>query len=100
MTGRNRDSKNMSKVEKRKAKIITKYKTHKGDTGSPEVQVAIFTEKIEELAKHLKKNRKDNHSRRGLLGMVSKRKRLLSYLKNQDEKRYKSITKKLGIKAN
>ena len=90
----------MSKVEKRKGKIITKYKLHKKDTGSPEVQVAIFTEKIEELSKHLKKNRKDHHSRRGLLGMVSKRKRLLSYLKNQDEKRYKSITRKLGIKAN
>lgn len=90
----------MSKVEKRKSKIITKYKIHKDDTGSPEVQVALFTEKIEELAKHLKKNRKDHHSRRGLLGMVSKRKRLLTYLKNQDEKRYKSITKKLGIKAN
>jgi small subunit ribosomal protein S15 len=89
----------MSKVNQRKDKIITKHKRHKGDTGSPEVQIAIFTEKIEELSKHLKKNRKDNHSRRGLLGMVSKRKRLLSYLKNQDEKRYKSITRKMGIKA-
>ena len=89
----------MSKVEKRKDKIIKKYNLHKKDTGSPEVQVAIFTEKIDELAKHLKKNKQDNHSRRGLLGMVSKRKRLLSYLKKQDEKRYASLTKKLGIKA-
>lgn len=90
----------MSKIDQRKDKIITKYKLHKSDTGSPEVQIALFTEKIDELSKHLKRNRKDNHSRRGLLGMVSKRKRLLAYLKNQDEKRYKSIAKKLGIKAN
>lgn len=89
----------MSKVEARKDKIVDKYKLHKSDTGSPEVQIAIFTEKIEELSKHLKKNKKDNHSRRGLLGMVSKRKRLLSYLKTQDDKRYRSITKKLGLKA-
>ncbi|HLD25421.1 MAG TPA: 30S ribosomal protein S15 [Candidatus Andersenbacteria bacterium] len=89
----------MSKVEDRKKDIIKKYKLHKLDTGSPEVQVAIFTEKIDELVKHLKKNKKDNHSRRGLLGMVSKRKRLLTYLKRQDDKRYRSLTKKLGIKA-
>jgi small subunit ribosomal protein S15 len=89
----------MSKVETRKGDIIKKYKLHKLDTGSPEVQVAIFTEKIDELVKHLKKNKKDHHSRRGLLGMVSKRKRLLSYLKRQDDKRYRSLTKKLGIKA-
>jgi small subunit ribosomal protein S15 len=88
----------MSKVEERKQNIIKKYKLHKEDTGSPEVQVAVFTEKIEELVKHLKKNKKDNHSRRGLLGMVSKRKRLLAYLKRQDENRYKKITKKLGLK--
>jgi small subunit ribosomal protein S15 len=88
----------MSKVEDRKDKIIKKYKIHTGDTGSPEVQVALFTEKIEELVKHLKK-KKDHHSRRGLLGMVSKRKRLLTYLKRQDEKRYNAITKKLGLKT-
>ncbi len=68
------------------------------DTGSPEVQIAIFSEKIDELASHLRKNKKDHHSRRGLLGMVSKRKRLLAYLKRQDEKRYQSLTKKLGLK--
>ena len=89
----------MSKVEERKDKIIKKYKLHTSDTGSPEVQVALFTEKINELAKHLKTNKKDNHSRRGLLGMVSKRKRLLSYLKRSDEKRYSSIAKKLGLKV-
>ena len=89
----------MSKVDAHKDKIIKKYKLHDQDTGSPEVQVAIFTERIDELAKHLRKNKKDNHSRRGLLGMVSKRKRLLSYLQGIDEKRYKSLTKKLGLKA-
>ncbi|MCE9643306.1 MAG: 30S ribosomal protein S15 [Candidatus Andersenbacteria bacterium] len=88
----------MSKVEERKQTIIKKFKLHTEDTGSPEVQIAIFSEKIEELAGHLKKNKKDHHSRRGLLGMVSKRKRLLSYLKRQDEKRYQALTKKLGIK--
>ena len=89
----------MSKVDERKQTIIKKYKLHAEDTGSPEVQVTIFTEKIEELANHLKKNKKDHHSRRGLLGMVSKRKRLLTYLKRSDEKRYRSLTKKLGLKA-
>jgi len=89
----------MSKVDETKGDIIKKYKLHNKDTGSPEVQVAIFTEKIDELAKHLKKNRKDNHSRRGLLGMVSKRKRLLTYLKRQDEKRYRFVVRKLGLKA-
>lgn len=89
----------MSKVEERKEKIIKKYKLHDSDTGSPEVQVAIFTEKINELVSHLKKNKKDNHSRRGLLGMVSKRKRLMTYLKRQDEKRYQSLSKKLGLKT-
>lgn len=89
----------MSKVDERKKDIIKKYKLHTEDTGSPEVQIALFSERIEELAKHLQGNKKDNHSRRGLLGMVSKRKRLLSYLKRVDEKRYRSITKKLGLKA-
>ena len=89
----------MSKVEERKQKIIKKYKLHQQDTGSPEVQVAIFTEKIDELIKHLKKNKRDQHSRRGLLGMVSKRKRLLNYLKRCDEKRYQALTKKLGLKT-
>lgn len=89
----------MSKVDQRKQTIIKKYKVHDKDTGSPEVQVAIFTEKIAELSKHLQKNKKDKHSRRGLLGMVSKRRRLLTYLKRQDEKRYRAIVKKLGLKV-
>ncbi len=83
---------------KKKQKIIEKNKVHDTDTGSVEVQVAILSEEIDQLAKHLKKHLKDNHSRRGLLGMVSKRKRLLSYLAKEDEKRYNSLTKKLGLK--
>ena len=83
---------------KTKNKTIEKYKTHETDTGSVEVQVAILSGEIDQLAKHLKKRPKDNHSRRGLLGMVSKRKRLLSYLAKEDEKRYNSLTKKLGLK--
>ena len=83
---------------KEKRKIIEKIKTHETDTGSAEVQIAILTEEIEKLAKHLKKHVKDNHSRRGLLGMVSKRKRLLNYLEETDEKRYNSLVKKLELK--
>ena len=81
-----------------KQKIIEKYKLHERDTGSSEVQIAIFTEQIEQLTKHLKKHPKDNHSRRGLLQMVAKRKRLLDYLKEEDSKRYNSIIKKLKLK--
>jgi len=83
---------------KKKQKIIGEYKIHQTDTGSVEVQVAILSEEIEHLTKHLKKHPKDNHSRRGLLGMVSKRKRLLSYLAKEDEKRYNSLIKKIGLK--
>lgn len=83
---------------KEKSKIIEKHKVHETDTGSAEVQIAILSEEIEKLAKHLKKHPKDNHSRRGLLGMVSKRKRLLSYLAKENEKRYNSLIKKLGLK--
>ena len=83
---------------KAKTKIIKEHKVHDTDTGSVEVQVAILSEEIEQLAKHLKKHAKDNHSRRGLLGMVSKRKRLLNYLAKEDEKRYNSLIKKIGLK--
>ncbi len=82
----------------KKNKLIDEYKAHEKDTGSSEVQIAIFAKQIEELTKHLKKHPKDNHSRRGLLKMVSKRKRLLDYLSKEDEKRYKKIIKKLGLK--
>lgn len=81
-----------------KSKVIEKHKIHDTDTGSVEVQVAILSEEIDQLAKHLKKHTKDNHSRRGLLGMVSKRKRLLSYLAKENEKRYSALIKKIGLK--
>ncbi len=80
-----------------KKKIIKKFATGKGDTGSPEVQVALLTENITHLSKHLKEHLKDNHSRRGLLKMVSKRRRLLHYLLKKDETRYKSIINNLGL---
>jgi small subunit ribosomal protein S15 len=83
---------------KEKSKIIEKHKTHATDTGSAEVQVAILSEEIDRLAKHLKKHPKDNHSRRGLLGMVSQRKRLLGYLQKTNEKRYNILIKKIGLK--
>lgn len=83
---------------KEKQKIIEKTKTHETDSGSAEVQIGILTEEIEQLTKHLKKHPKDNHSRRGLLGMVSKRKRILSYLQETNEKRYNNLIKKLGLK--
>lgn len=81
-----------------KIKIIEKYKLHKADTGSPEVQIALLTEEIDRLLLHLKKHPKDFHSKRGLLKMVAKRRTLLGYLKKEDEKRYNSIIKKIGLK--
>jgi len=83
---------------KRKVKVIQKNALHKQDTGSAEVQISIFTEEIKQLAKHLKKHQKDESSRSGLLKMVSKRRRLLEYLKKEDSKRYGSIIKSLGLK--
>ena len=81
-----------------KKKVIRKYKVHKSDTGSSQVQVALLTEKIKLLTKHLKTHKKDVHSRRGLLKMVQKRKKLLDFLKDQDVKAYQEVSKKLGIK--
>jgi len=81
-----------------KLKVIKKFATDKGDTGSPEVQVALLTERIDRLAKHLKGNNKDNHSRRGLLAMVAKRRRLLNYLSTKDKKRYSALLKTLKLK--
>ena len=80
-----------------KKKIIEKFATVSGDTGSPEVQIAILSERIKKLADHLKIHAHDIHSRRGLLTMISKRKRLLNYLLDKDKKRYKEITEKLGL---
>lgn len=80
-----------------KQKIIDKYATAKGDTGSPEVQVALLTERINQLTKHLKAHEKDNHSRRGLLKMVAKRRRLLNYIQTKDQKRYQELTGQLAL---
>jgi small subunit ribosomal protein S15 len=80
-----------------KKEVITQYQVKEGDTGSPEVQVALLTKRIEKLVLHLKSNPADNHSRRGLLGIVSKRRRLLTYLEKKDAKRYKAIAQKLGL---
>jgi small subunit ribosomal protein S15 len=87
----------MIKKEK-KEKLIKKYKIHKEDTGSSEVQVAILTERIKELTEHLKINKKDNHSRRGLLKMVAKRKKLLRDIKGNSEERFIKIVKALKLK--
>lgn len=81
-----------------KLDVIKKFAQGKGDTGSPEVQVALLTEKITKLAEHLKIHKKDNHSRRGLLSMVSKRRRLLFYLQKKELKRYQDLVKKLDLK--
>ena len=78
-----------------KQSIINKFSTHSGDTGSPEVQVAILTWKIVNLQKHLQNNQKDNHSRRGLLKIVSKRRRIMKYLNDKDEKRYTTLEAKI-----
>ena len=80
-----------------KLDIIQKYAQGAGDTGSHEVQVALLTEKIVKLSEHLKAHKKDNHSRRGLISMVSKRRRLLYYLQKKDLKRYQALVKKLGL---
>ncbi len=82
----------------KKAEIIKEYGLSDGDTGSPEVQVAILTERIRDLTEHLKVNKKDNHSRRGLLKMVGKRRRLLAYLKDKDIERYRSLIERLGLR--
>ena len=81
-----------------KEKVIKKYKLHETDTGSPEVQITLLTEEIKKLLLHLKKHSKDFHSKRGLLKMVSKRRRLLGYLKKEDVRRYNSLIKKIGLK--
>jgi small subunit ribosomal protein S15 len=83
---------------KDKSNIIGKHAVHEKDTGSPEVQVALFTEEIEKLTRHLKKHQKDNSSRTGLLKMVSKRKKLLDYLEKDSPDRYKKLVKDLGLK--
>lgn len=87
----------MSLTKEEKTKVVEEFALHEGDTGSPEVQIALLTKQIEELSEHLKKHKKDNHSRRGLLNMVGKRRRLIQYLKSQEPERYKKLSKKLKI---
>ena len=85
-------------LKETKQAIINEYKTHEGDTGSPEVQIAVLTARIAELTEHLKTNKKDHHSRRGLLKMVGKRRGLLDYLKKTDIEGYRALIEKLGIR--
>jgi small subunit ribosomal protein S15 len=88
----------MSITTARKAEVIKTYGTKSGDTGSPDVQVAILSERINNLTEHFKSHVKDNHSRRGLLKLVSHRRQLLDYLRRTDEKRYKDLIERLGIR--
>ncbi|HYX23880.1 MAG TPA: 30S ribosomal protein S15 [Thermoanaerobaculia bacterium] len=88
----------MAQTSEVKEKIIHEYRTHESDTGSPEVQVAILTHRIVELTEHFKTHTKDHHSRRGLLKMVGRRRRLLDYLKGKDVERYRSTIERLGLR--
>ena len=85
-------------TKQKKEKIISDFETHQGDTGSPEVQIAILTERINGLTEHMRTHRKDYASRRGLLGLVSRRRRLLDYVRGEDPQRYLDIIGKLGIR--
>ena len=85
-------------TKERKQEIINTYKRDENDTGSPEVQIALLTERINELTEHLKVHKKDNHSRRGLLKMVGKRRNLLNYLAKKDAEKYKEVVEKLGLR--
>lgn len=85
-------------AREQKQSIISQYRTHESDTGSPEVQIAVLSERIGQLAEHFKTHQKDHASRRGLLMMVSRRRRLLDYLKTYDSERYKDVIQKLGIR--
>ena len=88
----------MSITQERKSALIKEYGAKEGDTGSPEVQVAILTERIANLTEHFKDHKKDNHSRRGLLKLVSQRRRLLDYVKAKDTPRYQSLIERLGLR--
>ena len=88
----------MSITAEEKARVMKEFATKEGDTGSPEVQVAILTSRISSLTEHFKTHKKDNHSRRGLLMMVAQRRKLLDYLKKNDEGRYQDLIKRLGIR--
>ena len=88
----------MALAKEEKEKIIKKFAREKGDTGSPEVQIALLSAQTDKLVNHLKEHKKDIHSRRGLLNIIAKRRRLLSYLGRRDEQRYKKLIKTLGLK--
>ena len=88
----------MPTTKQQKTDVITQYRTHDGDTGSPEVQIALLSNRITYLTEHFKSHAKDHHSRRGLLKLVGRRRRLLDYLKKTDQERYRSIIDKLGIR--
>ena len=88
----------MTQTAEVKSEIIEKYRVHDGDTGSPEVQVALLTHRINELTEHFKIHKKDHHGRRGLLKLVGRRRRLLAYLKQQDIERYRQTIKRLGLR--
>lgn len=88
----------MATVREVKEKIVNDYKTHDGDTGSSQVQIALLTQRINELTEHFKVHGKDNHSRRGLLKMVSRRRKLLDYLRHQNIEQYHDIIQKLGLR--
>jgi small subunit ribosomal protein S15 len=88
----------MALAKEAKLELISQYKTHDGDTGSPEVQVALLTKRINELQDHFKTHKKDNHSRRGLLKLVSQRRSLLEYLKSRDINRYHDLINRLGLR--
>ena len=85
-------------LKEEKSKVIAEYATHEGDTGSPEVQIAILTKRINDLTEHLKTHKKDHHSRRGLLKMVGQRRNLLNYVMKKDIERYRALIAKLGIR--
>ncbi len=88
----------MSITAERKIEVVREYALHEGDTGSPEVQVAILTERIKNLTEHLQSHKKDFHSRRGLLIMVGQRRRLLDYVKGRDQSRYETLIQRLGLR--
>lgn len=88
----------MAKAQLDKTSVITDYRTHEKDTGSPEVQVALLSQRISHLTDHLRTNRKDFHSRRGLIAMTSRRRKLLDYLKRNDLEKYKALIERLGLR--
>jgi small subunit ribosomal protein S15 len=88
----------MAITKERKNELINEFKTHENDTGSPEVQIAVLTEEINNLNQHLRTHKKDHHSRRGLLKMVGRRRNLLTYLRNKDVQRYRELINRLGLR--